>query len=113
MKYQAIRISQRTGQVKRIYSGLTVPQMADPYHPTKYKPFGTGDRPITLGYLRVFMERGGMALQVNVVDRKILLDAEENPKAYRDILVRVGGYSDYFTRLSPALRKEIIERTEC
>ena len=62
--------------------------------------------------LRVFMERGGMELQVNVVDRKILLNAEENPEAYRDILVRVGGYSDYFTRLSPALRKEIIERTE-
>ena len=52
MKYQAIQISQRTEQVKRIYSGLTVPQMTDPYHPTKYKPFGTGDRLITLGYLR-------------------------------------------------------------
>ncbi len=62
--------------------------------------------------LRAFMARGGLELQVNAVDRKTLLDAMENPEAHRDLIVRIGGYSDYFTRLSKTLQREILERTE-
>ncbi len=62
--------------------------------------------------VRTFIERGGIELQVNAVDRDTLLDAEKNPEAHRDLLVRIGGYSDYFVRLSHALREELIARTE-
>jgi formate C-acetyltransferase len=46
------------------------------------------------------------------VDRKTLLDAREHPDAHSDLLVRIGGYSDYFVRLTPTLQQEIIDRTE-
>lgn len=62
--------------------------------------------------VKTFMERGGFELQVNVVDRAMLLKARERPEEYHDLVVRVGGYSDYFTHLSPAMQEEIIQRTE-
>ena len=65
-----------------------------------------------LALVRAFMERGGIELQVNVVDRATLEDAQIHPENHRDLMVRIGGYSDYFTRLSPVLQKEIIDRTE-
>ena len=65
-----------------------------------------------LSLVRAFMARGGIELQVNVVDRQTLIDAREHPEAHRDLIVRIGGYSDYFTRLSGALQQEIIDRTE-
>ena len=63
-------------------------------------------------FVRTFMERGGIELQVNVVDRETLEDARVHPEAHRDLIVRIGGYSDYYTRLSPVLQQEIIDRTE-
>lgn len=65
-----------------------------------------------LTIVRTFMERGGIELQVNVVDRATLEDAKINPEAHRDLIVRIGGYSDYFVRLRPSLQDEIIARTE-
>ena len=65
-----------------------------------------------LQILRTFMQRGGLEMQVNVVDRKTLLDAREHPEAHGDLIVRIGGYSDYFVRLTPTLQQEIIDRTE-
>ena len=65
-----------------------------------------------LQILRTFMQRGGLEMQVNVVDRKTLMDAREHPEAYGDLIVRIGGYSDYFVRLTPTLQQEIIDRTE-
>lgn len=62
--------------------------------------------------VRAFMKRGGFELQVNVVDRDTLLKAQKNPELYQDLVVRIGGYSDYFTRLTPAKQQEVIERTE-
>lgn len=62
--------------------------------------------------LKTFMERGGFELQINSVNRETLLKARENPENYGDLLVRIGGYSDYFTRLSPKMQAEIIARTE-
>jgi formate C-acetyltransferase len=60
---------------------------------------------------RAFFGRGGMQVQVNVYDSETLREAQANPDAYRSLIVRVGGYSDYFTRLSRALQDEIINRT--
>lgn len=62
--------------------------------------------------IKTFMERGGFQLQINSVDRETLLKACENPENYGDLLVRIGGYSDYFTRLSPKMQTELIARTE-
>ncbi len=50
------------------------------------------------------MERGGFELQVNAVDRETLLRAREEPDRYRDLVVRIGGYSDYFVRLPPQMQ---------
>ena len=73
-----------------------------------------GDRltDILQSLIRVYMQRGGFELQINVTDRKTLENARKNPEAYRDLVVRIGGYSDYFTRLSPEMQEEILLRTE-
>ena len=58
------------------------------------------------------MLRGGFELQVNVIDRDTLLQAQKDPAAHADLIVRIGGYSDYFIRLSPRMQAEVITRTE-
>ncbi|WMJ88183.1 trans-4-hydroxy-L-proline dehydratase [Anaerocolumna sp. MB42-C2] len=62
--------------------------------------------------IRAYFELDGHHLQFNVIDRKTLLDAQKNPEEYKDLIVRVAGYSDHFRNLSKALQDEIIERTE-
>ena len=59
-----------------------------------------------------FMKLGGQELQINVVDRATLRAAQEAPEAYEDLIVRVAGYSAYFTQLSRDIQDEIISRTE-
>ena len=59
-----------------------------------------------------FMLRGGMEVQVNVVDRDTLLKAQKQPENYQDLVVRIAGYSDYFVGLSPEMQQEVIMRTE-
>lgn len=51
-------------------------------------------------------------IQFNVVDTETLRKAQKNPELYRDLIVRVAGYSDYFCDLSETLQEEIISRTE-
>ena len=65
-----------------------------------------------LGLVRTFMARGGFELQVNVVDTETLRKAQTHPEDFRDLVVRIGGYSDYFVGLSPRMQQEIILRTE-
>jgi len=79
------------------------------FSPEHLKP-GKSDNFVQI--LRAFIERGGIEMQVNVVDRKTLQDAYDHPENHGDLIVRIGGYSDYFVRLSDALKLEIIERTE-
>lgn len=62
--------------------------------------------------IRTYLKRGGFELQINVVDKEILLAAQKQPELYRDLIVRIGGYSDYFTKLSPTMQAEVIARTE-
>lgn len=59
-----------------------------------------------------YLARGGFEVQVNVVDSQTLKDARTHPEQHRDLIVRIGGYSDYFTRLSPEMQDELIQRTE-
>ncbi|MBQ4557131.1 MAG: hypothetical protein IJA60_05745 [Clostridia bacterium] len=65
-----------------------------------------------LEFVRTFMRLGGFQLQLNAVDRETLLDAREHPENHSDLLVRVGGFSAYFTKLSPEMQQEIIDRNE-
>jgi formate C-acetyltransferase len=51
-------------------------------------------------------------IQFNIINRETLLAAQKNPEKYRNLLVRVAGYSAYFVDLTPALQNEIIRRTE-
>jgi len=62
--------------------------------------------------VEVFFARGGMQLQYTVQDRAQLLEAQHNPEAHRDLLVRVSGYTAYFSQLSRPIQDEIIDRTE-
>ncbi len=62
--------------------------------------------------VRTYFKLDGHHIQFNVVDARTLRAAQEHPEQYRDLIVRVAGYSDYFCDLSQALQDEIIARTE-
>ena len=64
------------------------------------------------GLIRTYFRLDGHHVQFNVVDSATLRTAQENPEEYRDLIVRVAGYSDYFCDLGKALQDEIIARTE-
>lgn len=62
--------------------------------------------------IRTYFNMDGHHIQFNVIDRQTLIKAQQNPEDYKDLIVRVAGYSDHFRNLSKALQDEIIERTE-
>ncbi|SCY06547.1 trans-4-hydroxy-L-proline dehydratase [Alkaliphilus peptidifermentans] len=62
--------------------------------------------------VRSYFRLDGHHIQFNVIDAKTLRKAQKNPEKYRDLIVRVAGYSDYFNNLNKNLQNEIIERTE-
>jgi formate C-acetyltransferase len=62
--------------------------------------------------IRAYFKLGGHHIQFNIVDRDTLLAAQSDPDSYRNLIVRVAGYSDYFCDLTEALQEEIITRTE-
>ncbi|MCG6956762.1 MAG: glycyl radical protein [Gemmatimonadetes bacterium] len=61
--------------------------------------------------IRTYFRLGGHHIQFNVVDTETLRDAQARPEEYRDLLVRVAGYSDYFVDIGRDLQEEIIART--
>ena len=71
----------------------------DPEHRQKFK-----------GFLRGYIENGGTALQINIIDADTLRDAQQNPENYKHLLVRVTGYNAYFTSIGKELQDEIIAR---
>jgi len=62
--------------------------------------------------IRTYFKLDGHHMQFNVVNAGTLRDAQKHPEKYRDLMVRVAGYSDYFVDLSTELQNEIIKRTE-
>ena len=62
--------------------------------------------------IRTYFNLGGHHIQFNVVDTATLLEAQTHPDEYKDLLVRVAGYSDYFNDMTTQLQNEIIARTE-
>jgi len=63
-------------------------------------------------FIRSYFKMGGHHIQFNVIRKDTLIDAQANPDEYKDLIVRVAGYSDHFNNLEKALQDEIIERTE-
>jgi pyruvate-formate lyase len=60
---------------------------------------------------RGFFDAGGMQVQYNIVDPRILLDAKAHPERHRDLVVRISGYSAYFNDLTEEMKDDIIART--
>jgi formate C-acetyltransferase len=73
--------------------------LRDPEHRSKFKAF-----------LKGYIENGGSALQINLIDAGMLRDAQLHPENYRHLLVRVTGYNAYFTTIGRELQNEIIAR---
>jgi len=73
--------------------------LRDPEHKEKFK-----------AYLRGYIENGGSALQINMLNADMLRDAQKHPEDYRHLLVRVTGYNAYFTAIGKELQDEIIAR---
>jgi trans-4-hydroxy-L-proline dehydratase len=71
-----------------------------------------GDLAKLADLIRTYFILGGHHIQFNVVDTKTLRSAQEHPDEYRNLLVRVAGYSDYFVDLDREHQEEIISRTE-
>ena len=80
------------------------------FTPTLVKDDGSIDQWAHL--VRSYFRMDGHHVQFNIVKADQLRKAQQNPEAYRDLIVRVAGYSDYFCDLSRELQDEIISRTE-
>ena len=80
------------------------------FHPSSLK---TSEDLRKLSFLiRTYFSRNGKHIQFNVVNRQILKSAQKQPERYKDLIVRVAGYSAYFTQLGEPMQNEIIGRTE-
>ena len=64
------------------------------------------------GMIRTYLTHGGKHIQFNIVDKDTLIAARERPKDYRELVVRIAGYSCYFVQLNPQMQEEVIARTE-
>ena len=80
------------------------------FHPSLFK--GEDKTRLFTQYLRAFMNLGGWHTQFNVVTSDVLREAQRTPEKYRDLVIRVAGYSAYFTQLEVELQDDIIQRTE-
>jgi pyruvate-formate lyase len=65
-----------------------------------------------VAYTNAFMGSGGSHIQYNMVDTNELRDAKVHPEDHRDLIVRIGGFSAYFTQLSPSIQDDVIDRNE-
>lgn len=61
--------------------------------------------------LNVYFHKGGQELQINAVDTEVLRAAQKNPREYRDLVVRIAGFSEFFVNLTPDVQNELIART--
>jgi pyruvate formate-lyase/glycerol dehydratase family glycyl radical enzyme len=80
----------------------------------KFTPIADKERMITglADHVEAYMRMGGLQVQCNLIDRATLEEARANPLKHPHLLVRVSGYTAYFTDLNPHMQEEIISRTE-
>ena len=105
------------GPTAVIRSALTINQV--PFQATllnmKFHPSAlqtTEDMRKLSDLIKTYFSFGGKHIQFNVVSKETLLDAQKHPENYRDLIVRVAGYSAYFVDLGKLVQDEIIARTE-
>lgn len=79
-------------------------------HPSAVK--GENGLNMFAAVLKTYFDKGGLQVQVNVVSREQLLDAQKNPDRYRSLCVRITGYSAYFVQMGKKAQDELINRTE-
>jgi len=60
--------------------------------------------------IRTHFDLGGTQINLNILDRKKILEAHKDPTKFPDLVVRVTGFSAYFASLSPAMRQMIVDR---
>ena len=85
-------------------------QMNLKLHPTAVKgPNGTKK---LLDLTRSYLRKGGFHIQYNVVDSNVLKDAQAHPESYRELMVRVAGFTQYWCELGKPIQDEVIARTE-
>jgi len=65
-----------------------------------------------LDLTRAYMRKGGFHIQYNIVDSKMLRDAQRIPEEYRDLVVRVAGFTQYWVEIGKPIQDEVIARTE-
>jgi formate C-acetyltransferase len=80
------------------------------FHPSVFE--GEGKIELFADYMRGFIDLGGWECQYNVITTAMLRDAQIHPEKYGDLVIRVAGYSAYFTALEKELQDDIINRTE-
>jgi len=80
------------------------------FHDTVFRGEESIEKVATL--VRHFMTSGGHQLQLNAVNRDVLLEAQKHPESYPNLIVRVWGWSGYFCELDPEYQNHIISRTE-
>lgn len=78
------------------------------FHPSTMKT--TEDLEKLGSMIQTYLTNGGKHVQFNIVDREEMVDAKTHPEDHTELIVRVAGYSAYFTRLTPGIQDEVIER---
>jgi formate C-acetyltransferase len=86
-----------------VYNGVNLNMR---FNPVRLKP------ETLYSLIKAYFQKGGFQVQFNMTDSATLRDAQANPDNYRDLVVRVSGYSALFTGLSEIAQNEIIARTE-
>ncbi|MBP5237231.1 MAG: hypothetical protein J6128_06920 [Clostridia bacterium] len=80
----------------------------------KYSPSAFDDSRIKnlAALVRVYFKKGGQEIQINATSREVLLDAMDHPENYRDLVVRVSGFSAYYVTLGRSVQLDILNRTQ-
>lgn len=87
---------------QRYFAGTPVLNM-------KVNPKQVGDKLPAL--VNSYFASGGMQMQITCASREDMIDAMDHPERHPELIVRIGGYSEYFTRLSRSLQQTVIDRT--
>jgi len=62
--------------------------------------------------IKTYFQKGGLQAQISILSTEEMRAAQKEPEKYKDLIVRIGGYSEYFVYLSPQLQETVIKRSE-
>jgi len=106
----------KSGPLAVLKSGLAIDQskyaatlLNMKFNPTNIKTYEDEEKLINL--VKIYLMNGGKHIQFNLIDQQTLVDAQKDPENHTDLVVRVAGYSSYFTVLNKKIQNEVIDRT--